>query len=315
MKCSNHSILSYLQVTVVVSLITMLSISCDDNSTGSDPPPESSEFNLQTVSTSSHGEVLADSAGNVLYFFTPDAEGTSTCEGECLNSWPVFTVDSLAADENVPADQVGTSTRSDGSQQTTFNGWPLYYYSEDTQPAEVRGDQIESFGGTWYVAKPNYSIMEATQQLVGHDEQNYVVNANGNYVTDEGMTTHFTDGEGRTLYIFINDSANTNNFTADDFSNNEVWPVYEAELQNIPSGMDESLFGRIEVGNTGQMTYKGWPLYYFGQDENQRGNTRGVSFPEVGLWPVAQADMTAAPGFTGGSNGDDGDGGNDDDRY
>ena len=41
------------------------------------------------------------------------------------------------------------------------------------------------------------------------------------------------------------------------------------------------------------MTYKGWPLYYYGTD-SLRGNTLGVSVPGPGIWPVAVKDLDSA---------------------
>lgn len=42
------------------------------------------------------------------------------------------------------------------------------------------------------------------------------------------------------------------------------------------------------------MTYKGWPLYYFGQDE-ARGDNYGVGFPAAGIWPIVNPDTEVAP--------------------
>jgi hypothetical protein len=38
------------------------------------------------------------------------------------------------------------------------------------------------------------------------------------------------------------------------------------------------------------MTYKGWPLHFFGQD-SVRGLTLAVSVPAAGKWPVALKDI------------------------
>ena len=291
-----------LSLLALAGLLGFLLASCTDNSTD----PGSNEFNIQTNNTQSQGEVIADGDGNTLYYFTPDAEGNSVCEDECINAWPVFHADSIRPGDGLEPADFGTVSRPDDSNQTTHLGWPLYYFSGDNQPGDVNGEAIESFGGIWYVAKPNYSIMQATQQLVGHDGQNYIVDNSDNYVEGDGMTTHFTDENGRTLYVFLNDSANTNNFTEEDFSNNNIWPIYEETSVRIPSTFNSSHFGNIDVFGRTQLTYKGWPLYYFGQD-TERGETKGVSFPDQadpGLWPVVQSDMPAAPGYSSNDSGD-----------
>ena len=97
-------------------------------------------------------------------------------------------------------------------------------------------------------------------------------------------------------YIFMSrDSSNINKFTKPDFSNNPSWPIYETSDIMVPSILDKALFGSITVFGKKQLTYKGWPLYYFGQDNYVRGATKGVSVPTPGIWPVAVKGLTPAP--------------------
>jgi predicted lipoprotein with Yx(FWY)xxD motif len=133
--------------------------------------------------------------------------------------------------------------------------------------------------------------------LIGKDGVIY----NSMYEPGEEMVQYFVDENGRTLYIFINDTFEKNNFTQEDFSNNAVWPVYEVELQAVASTLDKALFGSIDVFGHQQLTYKGWPLYYFGGD-SIRGNTTGVSVPGPGVWPVAVQDLETAPNATSVNN-------------
>ncbi|NBC64178.1 MAG: hypothetical protein GVY07_00775, partial [Bacteroidetes bacterium] len=64
---------------------------------------------------------------------------------------------------------------------------------------------------------------------------------------------------------------------------------------SLPTGLDKQNFGEISVhGEEQQLTYKGWPLYYFGQD-TERGDTKGVSFPNPGIWPIVNMDVQKAP--------------------
>lgn len=304
----NSYLLSPARTIALFVLAAILLAGCENNST--DSGDVSSEFDLQVSATSTHGDILVDSEGNALYVFTLDVKGESLCREDCISSWPAFYSNELSLGSNLDADDFGTITRSDGGNQTTFAGWPLYYYAGDGQPGVVNGDGVEEI---WYVAKPNYYLMIASQQLVGHDGNNYQIDNSGQYIQGDAMTHHIVDILGRTLYTFVNDSANTNNFTAQDFSNNEIWPVAELDVSAIPSILEASLFGTIEVSGRQQLTYKGWPLYYFGEDDMQRGNTRGISFPQPGVWPVAQSDMEAAPGYAAASDSDDDDDSNDPD--
>ena len=243
--------------------------------------------NVKITTNPVYGNIITDGEGKTLYFFTEDAFGSSVCYGQCEVNWPVFFAENLQVGDGLNAQDFGEIVRNDGSKQTTYKGWPLYYFINDNSAGNVNGENVN---GVWYVAKPDYTVMLMSNQLVGHDGVSY----NGNYQPGEEEIQYFVDGYGRTLYIFTKDEYNTNNFTAPDFSNNAVWPIFETTLQSAPSVIDTSLFQIIDVFGRLQLTYKGWPLYYFGQDSMVRGKTKGVSFPSPGIWPVAQADIDFA---------------------
>ena len=230
------------------------------------------------------GQVLTDGMGNTLYYFTRDTDpNTSACMGGCANAWPIFYAENLALGSGLDSADFGAFMREDSLMQSTYKGWPLYYFVNDTIPGETNGEAVND---VWFVAKPDYSIMLMDNQLVGLDSVAYT----GAYEPGEEVVQYFVDAFGRTLYIFVNDTFNTNNFTAEDFSNNAIWPIFEEELQSIPSTLEDSLFGSIDVFGRQQLTYKGWPLYYFGQD-SLRGENKGVSVPQPGIWPVAVQEL------------------------
>jgi predicted lipoprotein with Yx(FWY)xxD motif len=237
---------------------------------------------------------MSDGDGNVLYFFTRDVKGASNCNEGCIENWPAISADLLSSSSGLEPSDFGSIQRNDGTNQTTYRGWPLYYFANDNQPGTVNGDGVND---AWYVANPNYSIMIADEQLVGADGNNY----KSDYTQGDEITTFFTDSLGRTLYRFVNDEHNTNNFTNDDFSNDSVWPIFYQPIDDLPSSMDEADFDVIEVhGERQQLTYKGWPLYYFGgtndvEGDQEPGETRGVSFPEPGVWPIVNTDVSEAP--------------------
>lgn len=269
-----------LRIFVLASVLLFQSCSKDE-----DTQPAASGI---LVNNTSLGNVLTDEAGRTLYFFANDANGTSTCTGNCLANWPVFYRENPSLGTGLSASDFGTITNADGSKQTTFKTWPLYYYAKDTKAGDVTGENV---GNIWFVAKPDYTIMLANTQLKGHDGKSYT----SKNVEGTESTIFFVDGQGRTLYSFRNDKNNKNNFTRADFSNNSVWPIYETTLGSVPSTLNKGLFGTITVAGRTQLTYNGWPLYYFGQDDNQRGATKGVSFPSPGVWPIVQKETAAAP--------------------
>lgn len=99
-----------------------------------------------TVGETDLGAVLTDDTGRTLYLFTPDAQGGSMCTGGCAITWPPFTGD-VSAGPNVDASLLGSITRGDGTTQATYNDWPLYFYSLDTDAGHTRGQGI---GGVWW---------------------------------------------------------------------------------------------------------------------------------------------------------------------
>jgi predicted lipoprotein with Yx(FWY)xxD motif len=95
------------------------------------------------------GPFLVDDQGMTLYLFTKDTPNTSNCYDKCATAWPpLLTTEDPVAGEGIDAALLGTTTRTDGTVQVTYNGWPLYYYEEDKAPGDVVGQDV---GGVWYV--------------------------------------------------------------------------------------------------------------------------------------------------------------------
>ncbi|AXT60965.1 hypothetical protein D1816_11610 [Aquimarina sp. AD10] len=256
-----------------------------------EPAPEPVANAIQLAEDATFGKILTDKDGNSLYFFSQDAKGTSNCSGGCITAWPVFYTEDVTLDSGLDAADFAVITREDGAKQTTYKGWPLYFFANDATAGDTNGDGV---GNNWYIAKPDYSLMIAQAQLVGRDAAGNTTNLTSDFTPGDGLTFYITDSRGNTLYKFSNDTRDTNNFTANDFSNNGVWPIYNTELVKLPSILNASDFGTIDVFGRTQMTFKGFPLYKFGQDEN-RGDNFGVGFPSAGVWPTVNQDTEPAP--------------------
>jgi len=262
---------------------------------------KSSPYLVNLATSTTLGSYLTDHDGNSLYFFAMDSNGANNCTGGCTTNWPVFNLTGLTADKLAPglalADFSTVSTAN--GMQVTYKGWPLYYYAPAgvrEAPSTTTGDGVN---GLWFVAKPDYTIMIAKQQLVGSDAKNYVASATNVYTEGVGATVYFTDLVGRTLYSYYKDSANVNKYTKADLTNNGTWPIYETDKIVVPSILDKSLFGSITAVGKKQLTYRGWPMYYFGADQDAsgafRGSNKGVSFPKPNIWPIFFKDEPAAP--------------------
>lgn len=119
------------------------------------------------VADSDLGHILVNAEGLTLYAFTQDSADQSACTGGCPDIWPPLTVEEQpVAGEGVNSDLLGTLTRGDGSAQVTYDGHPLYTYSEDTGPGDTNG---QGFGGSWYVVSPDGELIR--QASAGEEEE------------------------------------------------------------------------------------------------------------------------------------------------
>jgi predicted lipoprotein with Yx(FWY)xxD motif len=106
---------------------------------------------LQAVS-GIDGKILADGQGRALYLFTGDKSSTSTCTGACASTWPPVTASAMPmAGGGVSQSLLSTTKRADGTEQLTYNGHPLYYFSADSGSGMAKGQGLKAFGSDWYV--------------------------------------------------------------------------------------------------------------------------------------------------------------------
>ena len=102
---------------------------------------------------SKYSAFLVDGKGMTLYLYTKVTPGTSTCYDKCATAWPpLLTTGKPVAGSGVDESKFGTTTRTDGTTQVTYNGWPLYYYAKDQQPGDTTGDGV---GSVWYLITPS----------------------------------------------------------------------------------------------------------------------------------------------------------------
>jgi predicted lipoprotein with Yx(FWY)xxD motif len=99
------------------------------------------------------GSILVDDKGMTLYLFTTDKPNTSNCYGKCATFWPpLLTSGAPVGGDGLDASKFGTTTRTDGTVQVTYNSWPLYYFAKDKAPGDVAGQKVQ---GTWFVVAPS----------------------------------------------------------------------------------------------------------------------------------------------------------------
>jgi predicted lipoprotein with Yx(FWY)xxD motif len=98
------------------------------------------------------GKYLTDTESKTLYWFKKDSPGTSACSGACLEKWPIYFRETVAPPQGISKDDFGTITREDGKKQTTFRGYPLYYWVSDVNPGDTKGQGIND---VWFVVNPD----------------------------------------------------------------------------------------------------------------------------------------------------------------
>jgi predicted lipoprotein with Yx(FWY)xxD motif len=98
----------------------------------------------------------------------------------------------------------------------------------------------------------------ATSKLTVRQSDEY-----GNYVAD---------ADGRALYMYTKDQQQEGNKPAEAHCGiicSNAWPPFSVQKKpEVGSGLDASLVGMIKGhGGKMQVTYGGWPLYYYDEDQ------------------------------------------------
>lgn len=197
------------------------------------------------------GDVLVDGEGRTVYMFDADTRGggETACTGDCVEAWPPLTVEGPPeAGENVAAD-LGTVQRPDGSTQATANGWPLYYYANDTEPEDTAGHGVND---QWWVLAPDGEPRRpvTTVRVRTHPEHGDVL----------------VDGDGMTLYAFDQDERGVE-ASACTGDCRDTWPPLTAEGEPVAGGAVSADLGVFErADGSRQVTAEGRPVYYFAGD-------------------------------------------------
>lgn len=107
------------------------------------------------VGTTRLGTILINSQGHTLYLFKGDTGTTSTCTGACATAWPpLLATGKPTVNTGAKASLTGTTRRSDGTQQVTYNGHPVYLFIKDTKPGSTAGQGLSAFGAQWFALTP-----------------------------------------------------------------------------------------------------------------------------------------------------------------
>ncbi|KQL36074.1 hypothetical protein [Psychrobacillus sp. FJAT-21963] len=118
--------------------------------------------------------------------------------------------------------------------------------------------------------QPNQAQTEQSEQVPADSLQ---------LLENEKAGEYLADPQGRALYYFKKDEAGKSNCSGDCLAN---WPAFTQEDFAVPEGFDKKDFDTITREDKGvkQVTYKGFPLYYFAKDQ-QEGDVNGQGVKDV----------------------------------
>jgi predicted lipoprotein with Yx(FWY)xxD motif len=97
------------------------------------------------------GRILVSAKGRTLYLFMKDVNGKSACGGSCVTYWPpLMKTGKLTVGPGLKRALIGTTKRSDGRLQVTYNKHPLYTFALDRSAGQTKGQGSSNFGAKWY---------------------------------------------------------------------------------------------------------------------------------------------------------------------
>jgi predicted lipoprotein with Yx(FWY)xxD motif len=130
---------------------------------------------VDAAANSKLGQTIAvDAHGDTLYVLSPETTSHLLCtSAECLTAWPPLTVSSSTSTPTASGvkGHLGVLKRSDGTEQVTLNGMPLYTFAGDHASGEANGEGLTSFGGTWYTIKASGGATSSTPATTGSNSE------------------------------------------------------------------------------------------------------------------------------------------------
>ena len=146
--------------------LTLVLAACggnDDEGSGAAAPAEPATTAAQAaggttvaVASGTLGDILVDGEGRTLYAFTKDQGDQSACSGQCADNWPALT-GTATAGTGVQASLLSASMQTNGANQVTYAGKPLYYFAGDAKAGDVNGQGV---GDVWFALSANGELVK-----------------------------------------------------------------------------------------------------------------------------------------------------------
>jgi predicted lipoprotein with Yx(FWY)xxD motif len=137
-----------LPVVVALSVIGVIAVGSAQSATRASATHASTTVSLRSTKL---GMVMVNSKGRTLYLFAKDKNDKSACSGSCAKFWPPLVSTGMpTGSKGVNTSLLGTTKRTDGSLQVTYNRHPLYTFALDKAAGQTTGEGNVAFGAKWY---------------------------------------------------------------------------------------------------------------------------------------------------------------------
>lgn len=116
---------------------------------------------VKAAHNATYGSLLVTASGLTLYHYTPDKNGAIKCTAACAQIWPPLLVKAgvrPTAGAGVTAAKLATVKRPDGKIQVTYAGFPLYRFSGDKKPGQVKG---QGYMKIWFAVTSKGTLAKA----------------------------------------------------------------------------------------------------------------------------------------------------------
>ena len=122
-------------------------------SSGASATSEASRLVVKTARNATLDKtILVNRSGRTLYTLSAERRGRFICTSEfCLSLWTPLVV--APGTKPTGAKLLATVKRPDGRTQVTYRGGPLYSFTQDRKPGDVKGNGFKDVG-VWLAASP-----------------------------------------------------------------------------------------------------------------------------------------------------------------
>lgn len=122
---------------------------------------------LNIAVSEDYGPYLVGREDRPVYAFVTDVRGGDditpivSCQDRCLEDWPLVTVEG----ETVPIGDGVSRFLVDtidwkGENVVVYASNALFYYFRDEPGGEPRGQEVHTWGGWWYLVRPDGELIE-----------------------------------------------------------------------------------------------------------------------------------------------------------